>query len=100
MRILNLQPGVPSFVKVAVLQHHERLDGSGYPRGPQVGTFHPVAQIVAMVEMYLDLASPPPWQASGTPPHQALEAVMAGSAPRSGSPGSLTTATWPAWTSI
>lgn len=44
-------------VKVAILQHHERLDGSGYPLGISRNKIHPYAQIVAVCDTYCAMTS-------------------------------------------
>ncbi|WP_042170788.1 HD-GYP domain-containing protein [Paenibacillus gorillae] len=42
------------------LQHHERYNGSGYPRGLQKDEIHMYAQIVAIADVYDALTSPRP----------------------------------------
>ena len=42
----------------AVLQHHERNDGSGYPQGLQANDIDPYAKIVAIVDMYEAMTAP------------------------------------------
>ncbi|WP_325048963.1 HD-GYP domain-containing protein [Peribacillus saganii] len=44
-------------VKFAVFQHHERLDGSGYPSGRKGQQPHPFANIVAIADVYHALTS-------------------------------------------
>ncbi|MDR1531941.1 MAG: HD-GYP domain-containing protein [Clostridiales bacterium] len=39
-------------VKLAVLQHHERIDGSGYPKGLMGGNISLMAKIVAICDIY------------------------------------------------
>ncbi|RXZ83879.1 HD-GYP domain-containing protein [Paenibacillaceae bacterium] len=39
-------------VKLAVMQHHERLDGSGYPLGLKGEQIHAYAKIVAVADIY------------------------------------------------
>lgn len=48
--------------KVAVLQHHERLNGTGYPLGVQGKRIHPYAHIIAVCDMYHAMASDRPYQ--------------------------------------
>lgn len=38
--------------KLVILQHHERLDGSGYPEGLKGDEIHPYAQIAAIADMF------------------------------------------------
>jgi len=44
------------------LQHHERFDGSGYPRGLKGSEIHLYAQIVGLADMYDALVSPRPYR--------------------------------------
>jgi putative nucleotidyltransferase with HDIG domain len=44
------------------LQHHERLDGSGYPQGLKGKSIHEYAQIVGICDVYDSLTSPRPWR--------------------------------------
>ncbi|WIT14155.1 HD domain-containing protein [Paucibacter sediminis] len=44
-------PGVPSAVAHAVLTHHERLDGSGYPYGLRGRDIHPLGKVLAVAEV-------------------------------------------------
>jgi len=39
-------------VKLAALQHHERVDGSGYPNGFDGSKLHPYSKIVAVADIY------------------------------------------------
>ncbi|MDW0111260.1 HD-GYP domain-containing protein [Sporosarcina aquimarina] len=39
-------------MKLAVLQHHERLDGSGYPRGDKSEKISPLSQILAVADVF------------------------------------------------
>lgn len=48
--ILSRIPGVPADALHAVLQHHERLDGSGYPRAMAGAGIHRLARILAVAE--------------------------------------------------
>ncbi|CAH8716264.1 HD domain-containing protein [Paenibacillus thiaminolyticus] len=42
---------------LAALQHHERLDGSGYPSGLKEDEIHPVSRIVAIAAVYSEMTS-------------------------------------------
>jgi len=57
------------------LQHHERLDGSGYPQGLSGKQIHEYAQIVAICDVYDSLSSPRPWRKRYMP-HDALEYLL------------------------
>ena len=49
--ILQDMPGLPASVMQAVLHHHERLDGSGYPYGLKEAAIHPLARILCVAEV-------------------------------------------------
>ncbi|BFH70060.1 MAG: HD domain-containing protein [Paenibacillus dendritiformis] len=42
---------------LAALQHHERMDGSGYPLGLKEDEIHPVSRIVAIADVYSEMTS-------------------------------------------
>jgi HD-GYP domain-containing protein (c-di-GMP phosphodiesterase class II) len=44
--------GVPSLVMTVTRQHHERLDGSGYPDGLKGDQIHPASRICAVVDSF------------------------------------------------
>lgn len=43
--------------KLAVLQHHERLDGEGYPFGSKQSKIHPYSEIIAVADIYHAMSS-------------------------------------------
>lgn len=45
-------------ILTAILQHHEREQGQGYPRGLRGDTVHPHAKIIGLVDTYLRLMGP------------------------------------------
>jgi HD-GYP domain-containing protein (c-di-GMP phosphodiesterase class II) len=51
MLIVRAQQAYPRSVSEAVLEHHERMDGSGYPRGLAGGQISPMGQILLMAEV-------------------------------------------------
>ncbi|HUC90481.1 MAG TPA: HD domain-containing phosphohydrolase [Paenibacillus sp.] len=57
------------------LQHHERIDGAGLPRGLTGETIHMFAKIVAVANMYDNLINP--LNDKGLLPHDACEKLMA-----------------------
>lgn len=58
-------------------QHHERLDGSGYPRGLTDEQIHPYAKIIAVCDVFDALTSRRSYR-EGMLPHQALELIFSG----------------------
>jgi putative nucleotidyltransferase with HDIG domain len=57
------------------LQHHERINGSGYPQGLQGKQIHEYAQIVGICDIYDSLTSPRPWRKRYMP-QDALEYLL------------------------
>ncbi|RWZ54749.1 HD-GYP domain-containing protein [Halobacillus fulvus] len=56
-RMVEHVPSLSPGAKLAVLQHHERLDGSGYPLGLPKDKLHPFSQIIAVSDMYHAMTS-------------------------------------------
>lgn len=59
--------GLDRRVQDAVLMHHERMDGSGYPhqlRGEEINIY---ARYIAIVDTYIAMASPRPHRSALTP---------------------------------
>lgn len=50
--LLRTDKDVPADVAVAVLDHHERPDGRGYPNGKKAGEYSAMAALVAVVDAY------------------------------------------------
>lgn len=72
---------LPDPVADVVLQHHERLDGSGYPRGLSGDEILPEAQILAVADVVEAMSSHRPYRpALGI--EAALEEISAGSGTR------------------
>lgn len=64
--------------KMAVLQHHERYDGTGYPRGIKGDLIHKFAKIIAVSDAY-DAMTSDTYQSRAVPPNEALEYIMGSS---------------------
>lgn len=75
IRLVHTIPGLPSYVKAVVAQHHERSDGSGYPKGLAGDAIHPLARVMGVVDSFVAQT-----QRDHDPllPHDALEWLMAG----------------------
>lgn len=52
-RVLRDMPGAGAHVALAVLHHHERLDGFGYPQGLAADTLPLPGQVLAVAEMLM-----------------------------------------------
>ncbi|GGG26667.1 HD-GYP domain-containing protein [Paenibacillus abyssi] len=51
-QLLKSVPAINEGVKLAALQHHEKVDGSGYPLGVSGEKIHPYAKIVAIADIF------------------------------------------------
>jgi PAS domain S-box-containing protein/putative nucleotidyltransferase with HDIG domain len=56
-----------------IYQHHERLDGSGYPRGLKDGQIHPMARILAVADVVEAMLSNRPYRSAFSPQDVAEE---------------------------
>jgi len=72
--ILRQAPEISLLSAHVAFQHHERLDGSGYPRGLKGKEIHPYAMITTVADIYDALVSDRPYRL-GIPPHQALDMI-------------------------
>ncbi|MEQ1792845.1 MAG: DUF3391 domain-containing protein [Nitrospira sp.] len=73
--VLREPSGFPEEVIRIVLEHHERGDGSGYPRNMKVPDIDPLAQIVGIVDLYDKMVS----RRGGRPamiPHDAVRQLF------------------------
>lgn len=68
-----------SRVALSVLQHHEHLDGSGYPEGKRGNEIHLFAQIVAVSDVF-DALTSERFYRSCVPMFPAIKEVMASTA--------------------
>lgn len=73
LRDLGSTFGAPS--KIVALQHHERWDGTGYPRGLKGSQIHEFAQICAIANTY-DKLTTSNFYGKRALPHEALEYLM------------------------
>jgi HD-GYP domain-containing protein (c-di-GMP phosphodiesterase class II) len=49
--LVNKLANFPTMAAQAILHHHERLDGSGYPYGLRKGEIHPLSQFIAVADV-------------------------------------------------
>ncbi|MFZ5968625.1 MAG: HD-GYP domain-containing protein [Bacillota bacterium] len=68
---------MPAHAKVIALQHHEKIDGTGYPRKTKGDSINKLAKIVAVADVYDALTSDRPYKKS-IPPSEAIEYIMGG----------------------
>ena len=70
--ILRKQLDMPLLAAHVAFQHHEKLDGSGYPRGLDDEDIHEYARVVAVADVYDALTSDRPYS-KAIFPHEAYE---------------------------
>lgn len=73
---LNENSTFNAHVKSIIMHHHERNDGSGYPKGLGEKDIHDLAKIVMIADVYDALTSDRPHRKAHTQ-HEALEYIMA-----------------------
>lgn len=56
-KMLEKTPFLKDESKLAVYQHHERLNGSGYPLGEKGNKIHPYAKIIAVADVFHAMTS-------------------------------------------
>lgn len=64
-----------AYTKTIVYQHHECLDGSGYPQRIKGDELHPISQIVGVADVYDAMTSDRPYKRA-VPPSEALEFII------------------------
>lgn len=69
---------IPLAVAHCAFQHHERLDGAGYPRGLKEDDIHAYAKIISVADVFDAVTSQRVYRTAMLP-HQGLELLYAGS---------------------
>ncbi len=75
--MLKDEPNIPLLSAHCAFQHHERLDGSGYPRGIAGDDIHDYAKLLGIVDSYDAMTSHRVYR-KALLPHQAVEILYAG----------------------
>jgi len=75
--LLKNEPNLPLSIAHCALQHHERLDGSGYPRQLQGDQISDHAKLIGIVDSY-DAMTTSRVYSSPMLPHDAMERLYAG----------------------
>jgi HD-GYP domain-containing protein (c-di-GMP phosphodiesterase class II) len=75
--LLKNDANVPASASLCVLQHHERVDGTGYPFGLTGDQIHPYTKWVSLIDAYDAMTNPRSYR-SPLLPHHALEVLFAG----------------------
>ncbi len=75
-KILKEKSGIPSEIMAGALQHHEKINGRGYPlklTGKQISSY---AKVLSVADIYDALVTERPYK-KGFSAHDALEMIMA-----------------------
>ena len=75
MSILSQTQEVPEVVLNIVAEHHERFDGSGYPKGLKHDQISMYGQMASIVDVY-DAATSDHGYKKGIPPTQAMAEIL------------------------
>lgn len=73
-RMIEKIPLIKDSVKLAVFQHHERVDGTGYVQGVTGERLHPFSKIVAVADVYSAMTLERPYS-NRQSPFKALEEI-------------------------
>jgi putative nucleotidyltransferase with HDIG domain len=76
--LLRREDDIPLLSAHCAFQHHERYDGSGYPRKLKKDEIHPFAQLVAVCDVFDALTSNRSYR-KPILPHEAMEILFVGS---------------------
>ena len=69
--------GLPLSARLVAYQVHERIDGSGYPRGRKGDQIHRFAQIVSVADTFVAMTGARPFR-SAISPYKSAKAVLEG----------------------
>lgn len=76
-RLMKDEPNIPLLAAHCALSHHERIDGSGYPRGIKGNEIHDYAKWIAIADSYDAMTTHRAYRHAMLP-HQAMEILFAG----------------------
>ncbi len=74
-KILEKTPGMPALAIIVASQHHEKMDGSGYPMGLKGDEISPYGRMCAIVDIYDALTADRCYH-KGMTAHQALKKLL------------------------
>lgn len=75
--ILRSQSSIPLLAAHCAFQHHEKIDGTGYPRKLKGDEIHQYAKIMAIADVFDALTSNRSYRKAMLP-HEAMEVIFAG----------------------
>lgn len=74
--MLRNEPSIPLLSAHCALQHHEKIDGTGYPQGLKGDEIHYYSKILAVADVFDALTSDRPYRKAMLP-HEAMEVLYA-----------------------
>lgn len=74
-QMLQNNPFLKDYAKLAVLQHHERINGTGYPKGLNGKDLHLFSKIIAVADVYHAMTSERVYRKKHSP-FKVLEMIM------------------------
>lgn len=77
-KLLKDEPNIPLVVAHCAFQHHERINGTGYPRNVEGEAVHDYARWIGLVDAYDAMSSTRVYKEAMLP-HQAMEILYTGS---------------------
>ncbi|MFA4981721.1 MAG: HD domain-containing phosphohydrolase [Candidatus Omnitrophota bacterium] len=75
IEILDGIPHISKTVKDAIIEHHERTDGSGYPDGLKMDEISDYAKIIGLVDTYDALTNDRPYREGGNA-HETIKLLL------------------------
>jgi len=76
LELLENIKGLPDEAANVIYQHHERVDGNGYPEGKRREEISEFAKIVAMTEIYDALTHPRPYRREKIIPYLGVKMIV------------------------
>ncbi|KGA96406.1 hisitidine kinase [Alkalihalobacillus alcalophilus ATCC 27647 = CGMCC 1.3604] len=76
--LLRQTKHIPLQVAKCAHQHHERLNGTGYPQGLKEDEIHPYAKIIAIADVFDAVTTNRVYRKKPMLPHEALELLYSG----------------------
>jgi HD-GYP domain-containing protein (c-di-GMP phosphodiesterase class II) len=76
-QLLKEEPNIPLLAAHCALQHHERLNGTGYPRGIKGNDIHDYARWIGLADSYDAMTTHRVYRKAMLP-HQAMEIIYTG----------------------
>ena len=76
VELLSKIEGIPESASEVVHQHHEKVDGSGYPNGKRGDEISRFSKIVAIAEVYEAITHPRPYRKEKIIPYQAVKTIV------------------------